>query len=128
MRITPKAIGIIALAVFTGLLVAFGLSHRTVVQPSVMDPSGRYTAICTYKTYLSLIPMTPGGSSDKPCFVKIIDSSGRNHGEIPIPSIQMAGVEWTPHGAEIKSIGEWDFSKGTCFYWSSDQTRRIDVR
>jgi len=43
-------------------------------------------------------------------------------------------IEWTsvttgmPDGAEIRLVGEWDFKRRTCFYWSEDQSRQIWVR
>lgn len=119
------AIGIIAAA--TVILIGLGMTHRT-EHSRVCDPTGRYTAICSYRTYLTLIPMAPGSSSDKPCFVKIVDSMGENYGEIPVPMIQMAGVEWHTNDANIRLVGEWDFIQRTCYYWSEDQNQKIYVR
>lgn len=104
-----------------------GANHRTEHSRQV-SPSGGYTAICSFKSYLTSVGMTPGSSSDKPCFVKIVDSSGKNCGEIPVPMIHMAGVEWNDHGAEITLVGEWDFKQGTCYYWSEDQNSQIFVK
>lgn len=78
----------------------------------VTSPDGKYTAIVTYRRYQALLPMGPGQSSDKPGFIRIEDSSGSNLGKIPLPMVQMAyDLEWTPTGAEIRLVGEWDFSR-----------------
>lgn len=98
------------------------------VYAEMPDPTGRYKAIISFYSYLSFIPMAPGSSSDKPCFIRIIDSHGNNFGEIPVPMIQLAReIEWTGDGAQITSIGEWDFDKKTCFYWNEAQNEKIHV-
>ena len=112
------ALGGLALAVFL---------HRT-EHSRTTDPTGRYTAICSYRTYLSFIGMAPGQSSDKECFVKIVGPGGEGCGEIPVGMIQMAGVEWFPGGAEIRQVGEWNFRSKTCYHWSEDQMERIYVK
>ena len=108
------------------LFRSVGARHRT-VHSTERDPSGKYTAIYTYLTYQSIVPTNVGGSSDKPCFFEIIDSEGNSLGEIPVQMLQIAGVTWLSHGAEVKMVGEWDFSKKTCFYWAEDDTTRIQV-
>ncbi len=82
----------------SGLCVV-GARHRT-IHSTERDPSGKYTAIYTYLTYQSIVPTNAGGSSDKPCFVEIIDSKGNSLGEIPVQMLQIAGVTWLSHGAE----------------------------
>lgn len=72
--------------------------------------------------------MTPGSSSDKPGFIKIVDTTGENLGEIPLPMLQMGEIEWRTGGADLGSIGEWDFIHKTCFYWSDDGSRKISIR
>lgn len=113
--------------VVLAFLCVRAVTQRTVYSTQV-DPSGNYTAVFSYRSYLSHIPMPPGSSSDKPCFVKIIDRSGRGLGEIPVPMMQMADLEWTTNGAEVKLVGEWDFVQRTCYYWSEKQDRKIYVR
>lgn len=105
-----------ATAIVLGGLAWYGLTHRTLAWTQT-DPTGRYTAICSNLTYFSFIPMMPGQSSDKPCFVKIVDRDGRSHGEVPVPMLQMAEIEWTPQGGRIKLSGEWDFATRTCRRW-----------
>lgn len=108
-------------------LIYFALQHRTVFSMT-SDPSGKYQAIISYKTYLSMLPMPPGSSSDKPCFVKIVGKDGANYGEMPVPMIQMAGVEWSISGASVRLVGEWDFKAKKCFYWSEDGNKKIYVK
>lgn len=110
-----------------GLLIVLALNHKTLYK-QYMDPSGRYKAMITYKTYLSLLPMPIGSSSDKPGYVKIVDENGNNLGEIPVPMLQMAEVEWTAEGAEVRLIGEWNFSNNLCYYWDETGNRRIYVK
>ena len=117
---------VIVMVVLSGLLL-IGVTHRTIHDKEV-DPTGKYTAIVSYRTYLSLIPMMPGSSGDKAGFVKIVDVAGKSYGEIPVPMLQMAEIEWHASGAEIFLIGEWDFAKKTCYYWSEDQEHQIFVR
>lgn len=108
-------------------IIAAGIAHKTEFSRQ-SDPTGKYTAICSYRTYLSFTPMPPGSSSDKPCFVKIVGATGENYGEIPVPMIQMAGIEWNANGAAVTLVGEWDFIQKTCYYWSEDGNRKIYVR
>lgn len=108
-------------------LIFFGLQHRTIDSVDA-DPTGQYRAVVSYKSYLSLLPMPPGSSSDKPCFVEILGSDGTSQGEIPIPMCQMANVQWSTNGASVPMIGEWDFERRTCFYWSHDGNTRIYVK
>jgi hypothetical protein len=91
------------------------------------DPSGRYIAIVSYKMYLSFLPMPPGSSSDKACFVRIEGIDGTNYGEIPVPMLQLAAIEWTDTGAEIRVIGEWDFKNKRTYYWAENGNDRIYV-
>ena len=81
-----------------------------------------------FQNLLIIHPNAPGSSSDKQCFVKIVDSKMRNLGEIPVPMIQLAGIEWSNNKASIRMVGEWDFEKGTCYYWSKGGNRRIFVK
>lgn len=107
-------------------LLFYAFQHRSPAG-SLVDPSGRYRAIISCKTYLSYLPMPPGSSSDKPCFVRIVDRQGNDYGEIPVPMLQMADVEWTDGGAAIKLIGEWDFKNRSCYYWSEDGNHKVYV-
>lgn len=112
---------LLLLFIMGGLIFA-GYQHRTEYYRET-DPTGKYTAICSYRTYLSFIPMPMGQSSDKACFVKIVGRDGKNHGEIPVPMIQMADVKWLSNGAEVRNVGEWNFTTNTCYYWSEDETQ-----
>jgi hypothetical protein len=114
------------------VLVLIGLSAvllMPVEQFRLRDPSGQYTAVVSSRRLLSYLPAMPGHGGDKPGFVTIIDSRGRDLGRIPIDLIWMAhDLEWQPAGASIKLVGEWDFRDGTVSYWNHDQTRLIRRR
>ncbi len=121
---------IMFLGCFLFLVMAFVIliTWRS-VYAEMPDPTGRYKAIISFYSYLSFIPMAPGSSSDKPCFIRIIDNHGNNYGEIPVPMIQLAReIQWTRDGAQVPVIGEWDFLKRTCFYWNEAQDQRIYVK
>ncbi len=105
---------IVSLLLIVVTLATTAFLHRTEYLRET-DPTGRYTAIFSYRTYLSYLPMPPGSASDKPCFVKIVDAGGRNMGEVPVPMMQMAAIEWTEDGALVAN-GVWDFNKKTCEY------------
>jgi hypothetical protein len=128
-RLSLKIVKVFAWGFFGLIFVLclLGVTHRTVYSRQV-DPTGKYTAIFSYKTYESLIPGSIGGAGDKPCYIKIVDNNGKNMGEIPVPMIQMAEIEWSTNAAEVKLVGEWDFAKKICYYWSKDGDRQIYVR
>jgi hypothetical protein len=106
------------------VVLALALNHRTTYR-EYRDPSGRYLVRISVKTFQSFVPMMPGSSSDKPCFVEIFDRNGESMGRIPVPMLQLVDMEWAPNGAEVKMIGGWDFDKGEYWYWSEDQTEKI---
>lgn len=119
-------ITLLLLGLFLGLcLLVF--SHRTVAY-QVPSPTGKYTATVSCRTILSLVPAMPGHGGDKPCFVRITGQDGTDYGEIPVPMLYLAKIEWTDGGASIRLIGEWDFAKKTCYYWSEDGLRQIYVK
>ena len=117
---------IIAAALLIGFF-AFCFQHRTIVSVTT-DPTGRYSAVTSFKSYLSLLPMPPGSSGDKPCFVKISDKDGTSLGELAVPMCQLAHVEWTERGARVSFVGEWDFVSATCFHWSEDQNSKVFIK
>jgi hypothetical protein len=117
---------VIFLLGFCGL-VFFALTHRTLAYES-KSPTGNYIAKVTFKTFYSMIPMAPGSSSDKPGYVEIFNKNGDSLGEIPVPMLQLAGVDWKPNGADVEMIGEWDFSKGDCYYWDESGNKKIYVK
>jgi hypothetical protein len=91
------------------------------------SPSGEYKAIFTYRSYLSFIPMPPGSSGDKPGFVKVIDKTGHDYGELPLDMLNTAEFRWIKYGAKIFN-GEWNFKEGTCYYWNSAGEHQIYVK
>lgn len=94
----------------------------------VTDPTGQYTAKVTSKMYLSLIPMSPGSSSDKAGFVEIFDSNSHSMGEVPVPMLQLANINWHPDGASVDHYGEWDFKKGICYHWNEKGTHKVIIK
>ena len=102
----------------------FATIPRTIYSTGV-DPTGKYTVNVSYKSYLSFLPMSPGSSSDKPGYVEIFDQHSNSMGEIQISMLQLASVSWHKNGASIKSQGEWDFKKGTCYYWVETEGHKI---
>ena len=117
----------ISLILIVLMLIFLAVTHKTVFRTET-DPTGSYTAVVSFRTYLSFLPMSIGGSSDKPGFVAIYDSQHVSMGEVPVPMLQLAEIEWSETGASIKLVAEWDFVNQTCFYWSEDETHRIYVR
>jgi len=116
----------IAALVLIGLTVVLLMP---VEQFRFRDPSGQFTAVVSSRRILSYLPAMPGQGSDKPGFVTILDSQGRDLGRIPVDMIWMAhDLEWQPDGAKIKLVGEWDFRDGTVSYWTGDQSRLIRRR
>ena len=105
----------------------FAATSRTIYSTKV-DPTGKYIAKVSYKSYLSLIPMSPGSSSDKAGYVEIFDHNSKSMGEIPIAMLQLAHVTWHKNGASIKLKGEWDFKKGACYYWDESGNHKISCK
>lgn len=89
------------------------------------NPSGKYTAIITHKTYLAWIPMPPGSSGDKPGYIEIFDQNEKSMGGMPLSMLQLAQIQWHEHGASIKLVGAWDFKRGTCYYWNKSGEHKI---
>lgn len=106
------------------------IPHRTISRV-FHDPTGEYTAIVSYSTTIvSLFPAMPGQSGDKPGFIKILNTRGKNFGEIPVSMIQNVfenrDIKWTNTGAYMTSEhGEWNFKNKTCFYWNESQEYQI---
>jgi hypothetical protein len=129
-RFLSKAI--LKIAVIGASLIAVGLlglsvaMHRT-ISSTETDPTGNYVAEVSYRTMYSFLAMSPGSSSDKPAFVEIFTKDGDSLGRIPVPMLQMSGVKWAAPGALVELVGEWDFAKGTCFYWSENGNKKIYV-
>ena len=125
----PMAL-VVVITIAIALLVGAAALHRTISSVNA-DPTGNYLAEVSYRTFYSFIPMAPGSSSDKPGFVEIFKQESNQKrvslGRIPVPMLQMAGVEWMSQGAVVALVGEWDFEKRTCYYWSEDGNQKIYV-
>lgn len=91
-------------------------------------PAGKYTVVISKRRYQSHVMRMPGQGSDAPGVVEIFDATGVSYGRVPVEMLQLADVRWTSSGAEIPLIGEWDFQRHTCWYWSRGQDRQVWVR
>ena len=121
-------VALFALLMPTAGIVTLG--HRSVYRTE-QDPTGRYTAVVSYRSYLSLLPGGFGDGSGKPGFVEIFDESRASLGEVPLPMLFQASpgaIQWKPAGAWINVIAEWDFSKGTCCYHDDDDDAHFASR
>ena len=114
----PMGIG----TVICGAVLLALFFHRSIVE-TYEHPSGQYTAQLTYRTYLSLLPMMPGSSGDKPGFVEVFDVSEGSLGKMPVPMLSSVRFEWTDRGASVWMVGDWDFDAGTCRYWNEHSGR-----
>ena len=89
----------------------------------MVDPSGEYTAVVTFRKYQAIIPGSPGDGSSKSGYIEVYDSQGRSYGRIPVGLIQQSDdLEWTDSGAMIPAYCEWNFQKGEYRYWNDAQT------
>jgi hypothetical protein len=106
----------ISLIALTIIALVLGITvFQEVVYREITTDDGRYTAVVTYRGYEALLPAMPGQSGDKPGFISIHDSAGVQYGKIPIPMVSMANeFRWTHEGAELRLVGEWNFSSRTC--------------
>ncbi len=115
----------VSIVIFSLCLIGYFASISRTIYSTDVDPTGKYIVKVSYKSYLSLIPMTPGSSSDKSGYVEIFDNYSNSMGEIPIVMLQLAHVSWHKNGASIKLKGEWDFKKGTCYYWDESGNHKV---
>ena len=82
------------------------------------DPTGRYTAIVSYRRFQKPFATTPGNSSGHSGYIRIEDVAGRNYGKVTLPILWMAAdMRWEEHGATLVGAGVWDFQAGTCLQW-----------
>lgn len=104
------------------MILVIGLNE--VKGKTLMDPSGQYKAVVTYRHYESWIACMPGDSSGKSGFITIYDQKGTSYGKIPVHMIsQVSDLRWTENGAWIPAYCEWDFKRGIYRYWNDSQTR-----
>ena len=119
---------LVALFILLMALVAFYLLSRQEVA-RLHDPSGQYTAVVTERRYQNFLMSNPGGGRDSAVFVEIFHQKGESFGRIPVEIGWMVDeLKWTPSGAELMLVGEWDFQRRTCSYRSEDGSREIWVR
>ena len=113
---------------FTLIALSAGYAYFGRIESSKSpSPDGKYFAIVSHRPmyYIPLPIYRWGNHSDSPVFVSIEDSKGNQCGEVPVPMMQMACVDWSINSASIPSVAEWDFSAGTCYYWSGGGTSAI---
>jgi hypothetical protein len=124
---TKRKYFLLLIPVLLGCILLLALDHKTVYS-EFSDPTGRYVAKISYRSFYSLIPTAPGSSSDKPGFVEIFNQQGQSMGRIPLPVLQMVQIDWEPSGASIPAVAEWNFLDGSCYYWDQLQSRKIFVK
>lgn len=117
----------LVLFIFSGVII---ILMKEVEYHEFHSPDGKYAVILTHRLYLSLLPIMPSQSGDKPGFVSIYDIQGHFYGKIPIPMLSMGLLDfkWTTEGATIKLIGGWHFKNKTYYYWNKTQTQRLEKR
>jgi hypothetical protein len=104
--------GLAVLVLFAAFAFVAALRATTELQ-RLPSPDGRFTAVTEYYTWRSLLPMTPGSSSDRPGFVTIYSSDGHSLGRAPVPMLQLAhDLRWEADAAEIRLVAHWDLSRG----------------
>lgn len=90
----------------------------------ITSPTGRFTAVVSYRNYQTYNPTSPGDTSGKPGFITIYDRAGTSYGRIPLAMIKQADdLKWTDTGAMIPSYCAWNFETREYRYWNSDQTK-----
>ena len=117
--------------IFTTLATGICYSYFGRIETSRnSSPDGKYHAVISHRPmyYIPLPLYRWGNHSDSPAFVSIEGTKGKQYGEVPVPMLQMADVDWGSNSASITLIAEWDFIAETCFYWSSDQSRKIYIK
>ncbi|BDS07038.1 hypothetical protein NT6N_20780 [Oceaniferula spumae] len=117
MKKLPLIILILAAAAVCAIMFKLSESKR------MTDPTGKFTAVVTYRNYQTYIPSAPGDSSGKSGFITIYDHTGTSYGRIPLDMIAQADdLQWTDTGATIPAYCTWNFETRTYRYWNSDQT------
>lgn len=110
---STKRIWILATASVACVASFIALRHTTEYR-RIASPDGRFYAVAEHRAYLSLIPMSPGSSSDKPGFVTVFTSDGVSCGRASLPMLQLfTDFRWRTDAAEIPLVAQWDLSQRT---------------
>src|SRR5437016_4811008 len=118
------------LAVFVVLIIVAGFYLFARVEVDrFRSPSSDYYAVVSERRFERFMMRAPGDGGSAPGFIEIVGRRGESFGCIPVATLQLRqDFSWTPSGAEIPLVAEWDFKLHTCFYWSESQGRQIWVR
>lgn len=83
----------------------------TVEHSRVSSPDGRFVAVTSSPIYQFVIPMMPGGGSDKSGYITVYTADGRSCGRAPIEMLWMIqDLRWSPERAELSLVAEWDLA------------------
>jgi hypothetical protein len=128
-RTDKRAIkAVVAVFVVLIMVAGFYLFSRVEVE-RFSSPSSDYYVIVSKRRFERFVMRAPGDGGSAPGFIEVISRSGESFGRVPVATLQLRrGFSWTPSGAEIPLVAEWDFKQHTCFYWSESQERQIWVR
>jgi len=120
--------GVLAILVVLAMAAGFYL-FSTVEVDRFSSPSNDYYVIVSKRRFERFMMRVPGDGGSAPGFIEIVGRSGETCGRIPVATLQLRqDFSWTPSGAEIPLVAEWDFKRRTCFYWSESGDRQIWAR
>jgi len=81
------------------------------------SPDDKYLVVVTRPRWEGLIPRFPGQGGDSSGWVEIF-AQGESMGKAWLPMVWWVDdLKWTKSGAKIHGVGEWNFAKGTCWYY-----------
>lgn len=104
MRMTRISVATGCVAVFVALL-AIGYRGRMEVYKRIESPDGRF-AVVVYRQIGGI--RFPGGSSDAPGVVRLVDAQGRQIREEALEMVQQVDrVEWGTNSVHITGVVDW---------------------
>jgi len=78
----------------------------------ISSPDGKYIAVAEYRSYLALIPMTPGSSGDKEGWITIKTKDGRKIGKEKVEMVSFINdIRWSATEASIPAVATWNLEK-----------------
>lgn len=124
-RLLSSKICLILIAIIFGILI-WAFSKVEVYR--FYSPNRCFECVVKRYKYKNLIPKFPGQGSDYSCFLSIYKKQ-ELCGTIPVAMASMINdLEWTENTASIRTIGEWNFSDETCFYWAENGNTKVFVK